>query len=80
MLEARAKDRKPFFLAVGLVRPHVPLVAPASFFEPYVAKQMQLPRGVEDDWEDIPQAGISKNSARSGLGTQLKKQKVLNYL
>ncbi len=77
LLEARAKDRKPFFLAVGLVRPHVPLVAPASFFEPYVAKQMQLPRGVEDDWEDIPQAGISKNSARSGLGTQLKKQKVL---
>ena len=77
LLEARAKDEKPFFLAVGLVRPHVPLVAPASFFEPYVAKEMKLPTSVDDDWEDIPQAGISKNSARSGLKTSLQKQKVL---
>jgi iduronate 2-sulfatase len=77
LLERRAKDRKPFFLAVGLVRPHVPLVAPASFFESYPAKQITLPPGVERDWDDIPKAGISKNSAGSGLDGDLKKQKVL---
>lgn len=77
LLTQRAKDRKPFFLAVGLVRPHVPLVAPESFFESYDPKNMNLPKQVENDWNDIPKAGISKNSERSGLTTKLKKQKVL---
>ena len=60
-----------------MVRPHAPLVAPASFFRPYAAKQMKLPPRVEGDWDDIPRAGISKNSARSGLTTKLKEQHVL---
>lgn len=77
ILEARAKDKQPFFLAVGLVRPHVPLVAPASFFEDYPAEKLNLPQQVDDDWDDIPKAGIVKNSRGSGLDTQLKKQKVL---
>jgi iduronate 2-sulfatase len=77
LLEQRAKDRKPFFLAVGLVRPHVPFVAPASYFESYPPKKMQLPTGVQLDWDDIPKAGISKNSNGSGLNTKSKKQKVL---
>ncbi|MEO2035097.1 MAG: sulfatase, partial [Planctomycetaceae bacterium] len=77
VLERRAEDRQPFFLAVGLVRPHVPLVAPASFFEYYDAGQIQLPPGVEHDWDDIPSAGISKNSPGSGLNTTSKKQRVL---
>ena len=55
----------------------VPLVAPASFFERYDAEQMKLPPRVDRDWDDIPKSGISKNSARSGLLTKLKKQKVL---
>lgn len=77
LLQARAKDGKPFFLAVGLVRPHVPLVAPEPFFKPYDPQAMKLPKRIENDWEDIPRAGISKNSRRSGLTTELEKQKVL---
>ncbi|MFN3153054.1 sulfatase [Bremerella sp.] len=77
ILEARAKDKQPFFLAVGLVRPHVPLVAPASFFEDYPAEQMTLSKQIDGDWDDIPKAGIVKNSQGSGLDTKLKKQKVL---
>lgn len=77
LLEQRAADKKPFFLAVGLVRPHVPLVAPASFFESYTAKHIDLPPQVEQDWDDIPKPAISKNSARSGLYSDLQKQKVL---
>lgn len=77
ILGKRAKDNKPFFLAVGMVRPHVPLVAPASFFEPYPAKGIKLPQQVKGDQKDIPKAGISKNSLRIGLRTKLKKQKVL---
>ncbi|PQO32789.1 DUF4976 domain-containing protein [Bremerella cremea] len=77
ILEQRAEDKQPFFLAVGMVRPHVPLVAPESFFEKYSAAKIDLPKQVEDDWNDIPKAGISKNSQGSGLGTKLKKQEVL---
>lgn len=68
---------KPFFLAVGFVRPHVPLVAPASFYEPYPADQMELPASVEDDQADIPKLGISKNSKRAGLTEDAQKQRVL---
>jgi len=77
LIDKFKNNDKPFFLAVGLVRPHVPLVAPAKFFTPYPALQMILPKQVEGDWDDIPKRGISKNSKRSGLNTQLKKKKVL---
>jgi arylsulfatase A-like enzyme len=77
ILELRAKDKQPFFLAVGLVRPHVPLVAPKEFFDRYDAEALTLPRLTEGDWDDIPAAGISKNSKKSGLNTQTKAKKVL---
>ncbi|HIK60545.1 MAG TPA: DUF4976 domain-containing protein [Planctomycetes bacterium] len=67
----------PFFLALGLVRPHVPLVAPASYFEPYPESRMLLPATPEDDWDDIPPAGIPKTSVKFGLDSQEKKRKVL---
>ena len=34
-LDALAKEERPFFLAVGLIRPHLPFGAPARYFEPY---------------------------------------------
>jgi len=77
LLQDRAQDGKKFFLAVGLVRPHVPLVAPESDFERYVPSEMELPKQVEGDWDDIPRAGISKNSQGIGLRSLSKKQKVL---
>lgn len=77
ILGERAKDEKPFFLAVGLVRPHVPLVAPTSYFESYPSAEMILPKILPDDWRDIPRVGISKNSKSSGLDSAAKKQKVL---
>lgn len=77
ILEQQAKRDQPFFLAVGLVRPHVPLVAPAEFFQPYDPEELKLPPDVENDWQDIPKAGIPKNSQRIGLTTDRQKQKVL---
>lgn len=77
LLQQRAEDQRPFFLAVGLVRPHVPLVAPESFFDRYDANLMQLPEQVSNDWDDIPKPGISNNSERSGLDEDAQKQRVL---
>jgi iduronate 2-sulfatase len=38
---AAASDTEPFFLAVGIIRPHLPFGAPAKYMEPY--KGVKLP-------------------------------------
>src|SRR5690606_20404573 len=50
---------EPFFIAVGFIRPHVPLVAPKSYFDRYPYHQVVLPPNVINDWDDIPVAGIN---------------------
>lgn len=45
---------KPFFLTVGFYRPHVPLYAPARFFDGIPEDQIQLPVVKENDRKDIP--------------------------
>lgn len=49
---------KPFFLAVGLYRPHVPLYAPQRFFDDRPLEKVQLPAVLEDDRADLPEAAI----------------------
>jgi choline-sulfatase len=60
---------EPFFLAVGFVRPHVPFVAPKNYFKPYPFEDIEVPKKVEGDWDDIPKRGInyvtSKNAQMS---------------
>ncbi|GEM_PF-45108 len=51
----RRDPAKPFFLAVGFHRPHLPFVAPAPYFDLYPFDQIQLPAEPADDEADIPQ-------------------------
>ena len=53
----RKHKDKPFFLAAGLIRPHYPNVAPEQYFENYQWKDIELPKKMEDDIEDIPKLG-----------------------
>jgi iduronate 2-sulfatase len=46
--------KKPFFLAVGFHRPHMPLVAPAKYFDLYPFDDITLPTEPADDEADIP--------------------------
>ncbi|MBL9092069.1 MAG: sulfatase [Planctomycetaceae bacterium] len=51
---AKRDAAKPFFLAVGFHRPHLPLVAPAKYFDRYSFDDVRLPEAPADDEADIP--------------------------
>jgi arylsulfatase A-like enzyme len=50
---------EPFFLMLGLWRPHTPFTAPKRFFELYDEEQVPLPPAswVSNDLADVPEAG-----------------------
>lgn len=70
----------PFFLAVGFVRPHVPFVAPKSYFDPYPFAKMILPKKIINDWEDIPQRGINYVTSLNGeMSLEHQKKAIAAY-
>ena len=70
----RHKD-KPFFLACGFVRPHVPLVAPKKYFDLYDRNAMIAPVVPENDLEDVPEIirNYKRNSTSYGVTPELHK-------
>jgi arylsulfatase A-like enzyme len=52
------EHEKPFFLAVGIVKPHLPFICPQEFFDLY-PDPVDPPHIKDDDLEDIPWVGRS---------------------
>lgn len=76
----RKHKNEKFFLAVGMVRPHVPFVAPKSYFDPYPFADIVLPEKIEDDWEDIPERGINYVTSVNGqMSVEQQKKAVAAY-
>jgi arylsulfatase A-like enzyme len=51
------KHEKPFFLAAGFVKPHLPWYAPRKYFDLYPLDKVALPKVDERDLDDVPAAG-----------------------
>ena len=89
ILENRAKGSaaskfirpdEPFFLAVGFVRPHVPLIAPKRIFDIYPEQQAKLPEVPEGDLDDVPAAAAGmENFRRYGMSELQQKQALSAY-
>jgi len=76
----RKHKNEPFFLAVGFVRPHVPFVAPKSYFEPYPYAGIIMPEKIEGDWDDIPKRGINYVTSVNGqMSSDQEKKAVAAY-
>ncbi len=70
---------QPFFLALGLYRPHTPYVAPKKYFDLYPPERIMLARDPADDRADIPGPALTVNPPNYGIGEELRKQAIRAY-
>jgi uncharacterized sulfatase len=57
------KDR-PFFIAVGFNKPHIPWIAPERYFAENPADKVVLPAEPGEDWKDVPEIAVSRRAPR----------------
>lgn len=73
----RKHKDKPFFIAAGFFRPHVPFVAPKKYFNAYPYEQVILPPKVVNDWDDIPAPGINYVTSLNGMMSEEQEKKAV---
>ena len=54
--ELRRKQEKPFFLACGIFRPHLPWYVPQKYVDLFPLESIQLPKTLKGDLADVPRA------------------------
>lgn len=54
----KEESDKPFFIACGLVKPHMPFSVPKEWFDKFPLDSIELPPHRLDDLDDIPPSGV----------------------
>jgi len=72
--QLEVEHSKPFFLALGFYRPHVPFFPPRRVHERF--EDVRLPEVENDDWKDIPDAarGVSLSNPKIPTHEWMKKE------
>jgi arylsulfatase A-like enzyme len=52
------EHEKPFFLACGIYKPHMPWQVPRKYYDMYPLEDIQLPKTLSTDLDDVPDAGV----------------------
>ena len=71
-LGEKSHGDKPFFITVGIHKPHVPFIAPQKYFNLYPKNRLQFELNPVNDWNDIPKMAMVKRF--SGFGFELGKE------
>ena len=82
LLELASSDNdNPFFLAVGFLRPHTPLIVPQKYFDMYPLENIQLANILENDKEDTYLHTVSQfeTPGRSVRSIEMYKNLVSSY-
>ena len=81
-IEAHAADKVPFYLAVGLYRPHTPYVAPKKYFAMHPIDKIELPTVPDDYYDTIPEPArksVTRKKEHLELKDDIRRQVLQSY-
>jgi len=78
--ELGKKHDKPFFLACGLHKPHMPWNVPRKYYDMFPLKDIELPPYTESDLDDVPPAGVRMAKPEGDHAEMLKAGKWKNAI
>lgn len=81
-LKKHAKEKTPFFMAVGLFRPHTPFVAPKKYFDMYPLDKIVVPTTPKGYLDTLPagaRKSISRKKDQLNLADDLARQAIQAY-
>jgi len=76
-------DDQPFFLACGIYKPHLAVVAPRKYYEPFPLESIKRPPTKEGDVDDLPPAArkyLSTKSHKKMLENKQWERAIQSYL
>ena len=75
--QLRSDHDKPFFLAVGIYRPHDPQYAPSEYFDEHPLADVELPTILASDLDDVPQVAQRHVHAANSYEAMIRKHNAL---
>lgn len=66
-LKEKSYGDQPFFIALGIQKPHVPFLAPDKYFDKYPKEKIQFHRDPANLWDNIPSAAVNKRYTAFGF-------------
>jgi uncharacterized sulfatase len=74
-----ANRNRPFFLACGFFRPHVPCIAPVHYFDEHPLPSLSLPQEPAGHLDLVPAAALTTRTPNYGLSPEQLKQFLQAY-
>jgi len=78
-LEARARDKKPFFIGNGFRRPHAPYAAPKKYYDLYSTENIPLPKTSPEEFRRLIPAAVNYDPPDKPLTDLEVRQQIRAY-